>query len=257
MPDFSSRPMLSSLTRNQKPIPVLVYHQIEEAPARGQPFRSLYVSPAAFARQMRLLDWLGYKGLSMSELQPYLLGEQSGKVVGITFDDGYVNNLTHAMPVLMRHKFSSTCYAVSGLAGKTNLWDKHLGIAQTPLMNDSEMRQWVAGGQEVGSHTRTHLDLTASSDDECSGEIAEGKADLEQMVNRRVTHFCYPYGRYEPRHVAMGRALGFKTATTTQRSRTHRGTEMLEIPRVPILRSTSLALFWLKIATAYEDRHKQ
>jgi peptidoglycan/xylan/chitin deacetylase (PgdA/CDA1 family) len=257
MPDFSCQPMLPAPTRNQKPIPVLVYHQIEEAPPRGQPFRSLYVSPAAFARQMRLLSWLGYTGLSMSELRPYLLGERSGKVVGITFDDGYVNNLTHAMPVLKRHGFSSTCYAVSGLAGKTNLWDKALGIAQTQLMTDAEMRQWVAGGQEVGSHTRTHLDLTASSDDDCGGEIAEGKIELERMVNRRVSHFCYPYGRYEPRHVAMALALGFETATTTQRSRTQAGTGMLEIPRVPVLRSTSLALFWLKIATAYEDRHKR
>lgn len=257
MPDLSSQPMARVLTRNRKPIPVLVYHQIEEAPPSGQPFRSLYVSPAAFARQMRLLSWLGCTGLSMSELQPYLLGERTGKVVGITFDDGYVNNLNYALPVLKQHKFSSTCYAVSGLAGKTNLWDKALGIAQTPLMNDSQMRQWVAGGQEVGSHTQTHLDLTASSDEESCAEIADGKTELERMINRRVRHFCYPYGRYDPRHVAMALTQGFDTATTTQRSRTHAGTGMLEIPRVPILRSTSLALFWVKIATAYEDRHKR
>jgi peptidoglycan/xylan/chitin deacetylase (PgdA/CDA1 family) len=249
--------MLTTLTGNQKPIPVLVYHQIAAAPSKGRPFRSLYVAPEAFARQMRLLSWLGYTGLSMSDLQPYLLGERMGKVVGITFDDGYVNNLTHALPALQRHKFSSTCYAVSGLAGKTNVWDKDLGIAQTPLMNDAEMRQWVAAGQEIGSHTRTHLDLTAGSDEDCGSEIAKGKTDLEQMVNRSVTHFCYPYGRYQPRHIAMTRTHGFETATTTQRSRTHAGIDMLEIPRVPVLRSTSLALFWVKIATAYEDRHKR
>ena len=254
---FQPNTMLRTLTANHEPIPVLVYHQIAAAPLRDQPFRSLYVAPEAFARQMRLLSWLGYTGLSMSELQPYLLGERRGKVVGITFDDGYLNNLTHALPVLKRYKFSSTCYAVSGLAGKTNIWDKELGIAQTPLMNNAEMRLWVAGGQEMGSHTRTHLDLTASSDEACGSEIELGKTDLERMANRPVTHFCYPYGRYEPRHVAMTRAHGFETATTTQRSRTHSGTDMLEIPRVPVLRSTSLALFWVKIGTAYEDRHKQ
>jgi peptidoglycan/xylan/chitin deacetylase (PgdA/CDA1 family) len=86
-------------TLNRQPIPILVYHQIAGAPPKGSPFRGLYVAPAAFARQMAWLKLLGYKGLSMGALQPYLRGELSGKVVGITFDDGYRNNLTHALPV--------------------------------------------------------------------------------------------------------------------------------------------------------------
>ena len=86
----------ANVTLNAKPIPILVYHQIAEAPKKGAPFRGLYVSPTAFARQMALLKLLGYQGLSMTDLQPYLRGEKSGKVVGITFDDGYLNNLTLA-----------------------------------------------------------------------------------------------------------------------------------------------------------------
>lgn len=245
------------LTQNPQPIPILVYHQIDEAPPKGRPFRSLYVSPAAFARQMTWLKWLGYTGLSMSGLQPYLSGERTGKVVGITFDDGYLNNLIHALPVLVRHGFSSTCYAVSGLAGKTNLWDQGAGIAQTPLMNEAQMRQWLAGGQEIGSHTRNHVNLMETADESCVQEIAGGKLDLETALGSSVSHFCYPYGRYESRHAAMAGAQGFVTATTTQRSRCHAGVGMLEIPRVPVLRSTSLPMFWLKVATAYEDRRKK
>ncbi|MDB5964477.1 MAG: polysaccharide deacetylase, partial [Polaromonas sp.] len=191
---------------------------------------------------------------SMTGLQPYLLGEKPGKVVGITFDDGYLNNLIHALPVLKRHGFSSTCYAVSGLAGKTNVWDKDLGIAQTPLMNQTQMRQWVAGGQEIGTHTRSHVNLQELDDTRCQSEIGQGKTDLERMIVRPVTQFCYPYGRYDPRHIEMLRAEGFATATTTRRSRCRTGSDLLEIPRVPVLRSTSLPLFWLKIATTYEDR---
>ena len=249
--------MTSLLTRNRHPIPVLVYHQIDAAPPKGRPFRSLYVAPAAFSRQMRLLSCLGYKGLSMTDLQPYLTGERSGKVVGITFDDGYLNNLTHALPVLKKYGFSSTCYAVSGLAGKTNLWDAGIGIAQTALMDAAQMRQWVAGGQEIGSHTRNHINLLESDDADCCTEIDVGKIDLERMLGEPVRQFCYPYGRYEPKHIDMVRAQGFSTATTTQRSRCHTGMNVLEIPRVPVLRATSLPMFWLKIATAYEDRRRK
>ena len=249
--------MSSRFTSNTRPIPILVYHQIAAAPPKNRPFRSLYVAPSAFARQMALLKRLGYTGLSMGALQPYLLGEKQGKVVGITFDDGYLNNLLHALPTLSKQGFSSTCYAVSGLLGKTNVWDEGVGIAQTPLMDAPQIRQWVQAGQEVGSHTCQHIDLTAADEAECRVEMTLGKTGLETAARCSVEHFCYPYGRYERRHMVVADELGFATATTTQRSRCNGQTDMLQLPRVPVLRSTSLPVFWLKIATSYEDRRKK
>lgn len=244
-------------TANHRPIPILVYHQIAQAPAKGSPFRSLYVTPDAFARQMACLKMLGFTGLSMTGLQPYLSGDQDGKVIGITFDDGYRNNLTHALPTLRKQGFTSTCYAVSGLLGKTNLWDESLGIAQTPLMNQAEIRQWVLAGQEIGSHTHLHVNLLAADDAVCHIEMTRGKNELESVIGQPVNHFCYPYGHYEAKHVTMARQLGFVSATTTERSRCHAGSDWLQLPRVPVLRSTSLPVFWLKIATGYEDRRKK
>ena len=240
----------------QRPIPILVYHQISEAPPKGAPFRSLYVSPSSFSRQMAMLRLLGYQGLSMSALLPYLRGEKTGKVVGITFDDGYRNNLTHALPVLQRHGFSSTCYAVSGLLGKTNEWDQGIGIAQVPLMTADELRLWVAGGQEVGSHTQSHVRLLQSDDPTALAEMTGDRAALEGLLATPVRHFCYPFGEYASQHLAMARQAGFQTVTTTQRGRSSAKNDLMELPRVPVVRSTSLPVFWLKIATAYEDRDR-
>ena len=69
-----------------------------------------------------------------------------------------------------------------------------------------------------------------------------------------VTHFCYPYGEFRAEHPAMTENAGFATATTTRRGRVARGTDILRLPRVPVLRTTSLVTFWLKLATTYEDR---
>ena len=247
-------PMLH--TANLLPIPILMYHQIEVAPPKGAAFRSLYVSPGAFARQMLFLSLLGYRGLSMSDLMPYLTGERSGKVFGITFDDGYLNNLTNALPVLNRHGFSSTCYAVSQKLGKTNEWDREVGINQTALMNTPQLRQWLAGGQEVGAHTRHHVRLTHVDDSISREEIALCKQDLEGITDTSVRHFCYPYGDYTDVHVAMARAAGFESATTTQRGQCHAGIDVMQLPRVPVVRSTSLPLLWFKVATHYEDRSR-
>ena len=248
--------MTRLLTQNSRPVPILVYHQIDQAPEKGRPFRSLYVSKSAFSRQMTLLKALGYTGLSMGALTPYLRGEKTGKVVGITFDDGYLNNLTNALPVLERVGFSSTCYVVSGLLGQTNVWDEKIGVAQTPLMNDAQLQQWVAGGQELASHTHCHINLLTATDDESASDIRQGKVALEIITRQTVEHFCYPYGQFEAVHVGMVADAGFVTATTTQRSRCLPGMDLMQLPRVPVVRSTSLPVFWLKIATAYEDHHR-
>lgn len=240
----------------RSPIPILTYHQVEAPPARGTPYRSLVVSPGAFARQMGLLRLMGYRGLSMSALLPYLKGEAVGKVVGITLDDGYVNNLEHALPALQRHGFSATCYIVSGQLGGTNAWDAAKGVPAKPLMDAAQLRAWVAGGQEIGAHTRDHVDLTAVDNATAKQQIAGCRQDLEPVVGQPVLQFCYPYGFHGPRHAAMVREAGYLAATTTARSRVHATDDLMALPRVPVHQATTLPVFWTKIATAYEDRRR-
>jgi peptidoglycan/xylan/chitin deacetylase (PgdA/CDA1 family) len=243
-----------NVTANKFPIPILVYHQIANAPKKGAPFRGLYVSEVAFMRQMSLLKMLGYTGMSMTDLQPYLRGEKIGKVVGITFDDGYLNNLTHALPALQKHGFTSTCYVVDGLLGQTNVWDESIGIAQTPLMTDKQLLQWQAGGQEVAAHTQDHLDLLAITEVAAWKQIAKSKTTLQTLLGKPVNHFCYPYGKFDERHSTMVKQASYETATTTVRGRVHTATNLLTLPRVSVVRSTTLSVFWLKVATAYEDK---
>jgi peptidoglycan/xylan/chitin deacetylase (PgdA/CDA1 family) len=237
-------------------IPILMYHQIDTRPARGAMMRGLVVSPPSFNRQMALLKALGYQGLSMSALMPYLRGEKQGKVCGITFDDGYLNNLEYALPTLQRYGFSATCYLVSGHLGGTNSWDHAKGIAPKPLMQASYAREWVASGQEVGAHTRTHADLTQLTEAQSLYEIAVCKHELEDATGAAVTQFCYPYGHYTASHVAQVQEAGYAGATTTARARATVRDALWELPRVPVMGSVWLPQFWRKVATAYEDKRR-
>ena len=239
-----------------QPIPILTYHQIAQAPKRGSPMRSLYVSPSAFALQMQVLSLLGYQGMSMTNLIPYLKGERHGKVVGITFDDGYLNNLDNASGILKKFNFSSTCYVVSGLLGKTNSWDHALGIASAPLMDRFQLQQWIDSGQEIGSHTQHHVDLTTSNSANGQSEIFDSRITLSQLLNTNIQQFCYPYGRYAPEHVDMVKAAGYLAATTTARGKVHNADNLFELRRIPVVRSTSLPQFLFKILSPYEDRYR-
>jgi peptidoglycan/xylan/chitin deacetylase (PgdA/CDA1 family) len=238
----------------RNPIPILMYHQIDKPPVKGTPMRGLTVSPASFRRQMALLSALGYHGLSMRDLEPYLDGRRQGKVFGITFDDGYRNNLQHALPVLQRHSFTATCYGLSGLSGGCNQWDAEIGVPQKPLMNDDDWRQWLAAGMDIGSHTRYHLDLTTQDDATAKVEIQESKNEFEQRLGAEIRHFCYPYGRFNERHQQMVREAGYVTATTTRRGRAAANDDRFALRRVLVAKSTDPLRFWIKIATAYEDR---
>ena len=234
-------------------IPILMYHQIDKPPKRGTALRGLIVAPSSFAWQMRLLRWMGYRGLSMRDLEPYLQGTKQGKVVGITFDDGYQNNLDNALPILLKNGFTATCYAVSSMIGGTNLWDKGK-IAEKPLMTLENWRTWRDAGMDIGSHTRTHADLTKLSIEEVQDEIAGSKRELEEMIGCEVHHFCYPYGLFNLQHSAAIKEAGFITATTTRRGRTSSGDDFYSLVRVLIARSTNPVQFLLKMTSGYEDR---
>lgn len=239
-----------------RPIPILTYHQITQAPERAAPMRSLYVSPSAFALQMQTLSLLGYQGLSMTALMPYLQGKKTGKVVGITFDDGYRNNLENAAGVLKRLNFSSTCYVVSELLGKNNEWDRTLGIASASLMDLDQLKQWIASGQEVGSHTQHHVDLTTTDSQTSHSEILNSRISLSQQLNTDIQQFCYPYGRYASEHVGIVKSSGYVAATTTARGKVHADDNAFELRRIPVVRSTSLPQFLFKVLSSYEDRYR-
>lgn len=237
-------------------IPILMYHQIDATPARGTPLRGLTVTPGSFARQMALLRLLGYRGVSMNDLEPYLRGEKSGKVVGITFDDGYRNNLEHALPVLQKNGFTATCYAVSAPHQGRNAWDEGIGMPQKPLFTPDDMRAWVAAGMELGAHTRHHADLTAVDEATAEDEIVGCKRELEATIGQAVRHFCYPYGRYTPQIRDRVQAAGYVSATTVQRSRARTSDHPFELPRVMIARTNHLLLFVMKVLYGYEDARR-
>jgi len=234
-------------------IPILMYHSIESMP-RTTIMRSLHVPPKKFKFQMWMLKILGYKGLSLSQLKPYLDGKKHGKVVGITFDDGYQNNLINAAPVLNKYNFTATCYIVSDSIGISNEWDLDNKITQRPLMSESEIKKWISLGMDIGAHTKTHADLTVISNQKAQEEIVDCKIELETKFKVLVNDFCYPFGRFNETISSITREAGYHSATSMIRGRANEQSSRFMLPRIPINHRTLPHLFLAKILTNYEDK---
>ncbi|KWR91143.1 polysaccharide deacetylase family protein [Cupriavidus sp. IDO] len=237
-------------------IPILTYHQIDIVPPHGTPLRGLTVSPAQFRQQIAWMRRLGYRGLSMRELMPYIRGKATGKVFGITFDDGFRNVHRYALPVLAEFGFSATNYFVSGQIGGSNVWDASHGVLPAPLMNGEEVREWARLGNEVGAHTVDHVHLPALPPAEARRQIEASKAALEDLVAMPVTAFCYPYGEQQSAHREMVREAGYDNATLTQRGLARADDNAFGLPRVNVHCGTNLLRFLQKCLTRHEDKRR-
>jgi peptidoglycan/xylan/chitin deacetylase (PgdA/CDA1 family) len=234
-------------------IAILSYHQTRQPPRRGVPYRALVMPPWRFALQMRSLRMLGWRGLAMRDLEPYLRGERHGKVFGITLDDGYLNNLQYAMPILRDLGFTATSYIVSSQIGGSNVWDRDKNVPPVPLMDLADMQAWMDGGMEIGAHTRSHANLCDCDEAAAREEIFSSKTDLEQRLGVEIRSFCYPYGEHRPEHAEMVRQAGFATATTIVSSRARPEDDMMLLPRISVHLRDSLPSFIAQVTTDYED----
>lgn len=195
---------------------VLMYHSVDTG---DDPYR-ITVSPARFEKQMEWLARRGLRGTSMRELLDAADRGCAGRLVGITFDDGYADFATHALPVLARHGFTATVFMVAGKLGGSNDWDEQGPTKQ--LMSADQVRTAARMGIEIGSHGVAHIRLSEADADVLREEIVESRERLEAVVGAPVRGFCYPYGDV-PDAVHIPRDAGYDYAVATRTSaRRHR-----------------------------------
>jgi len=227
------------------PVPILLYHHIGKAPPYWMPSRSNYVSARSFARQMHLLKYLGFQGLSLKEAIPYIRGQKHGRVAAITFDDGMMSVYERAMPVLDKLGFTATNFFVINHIGNQNEWDAP-GAQRAPCMGLREIFNWVAHGHESGGHTLNHVHLTQVDEDEARKQIALSKQNLENILGQSVVSFAYPYGNENGQIRDLVSEAGYHFAVTTRRGRARQDDSLHGLPRYSIRRNDSSMQFLLK-----------
>ncbi|HPI61885.1 polysaccharide deacetylase family protein, partial [Zoogloea sp.] len=213
-------------------VQILMYHRVGHFPGRVKAHGALYCHLPRFRAQMKMFRVLGYSVISLDDAAAGLRGEIAlpPRPLVLTFDDAYVDFLANAAPVLKAHGYPATVYAVSGLIGTTSSWDAGVGPEPAPLMNAAQLREVQDMGFTIGSHSKSHLRL-AQQDDACiAAETRDSKTALEDLLGRRVDHFCYPYGSHDLRAVQAAAAAGYVTGTTCVRAAATPAEDLLALP---------------------------
>jgi peptidoglycan/xylan/chitin deacetylase (PgdA/CDA1 family) len=188
-----------------------MYHGVERV--ADDPF-GLFVPPAVLAAQLRTLAGLGLRGVSLGELAEATARGEAAGLVGLTFDDGYRNVLTEALPVLLDCGVTATVFVVSSLLGGENVWDPP---PRHRLLDAGEVAQLAAAGMEIGSHSRTHARLTTLDATRLHDEVAGSRAALADVTGELPRTFCYPYGAADAATVHAVRLAGYTAGCAVHR----------------------------------------
>lgn len=182
---------------------VLLYHKIDPRWEVG----ITRTTPQGFYRQMKALKDLGYRLLPLKEL---LKNPPDEKNVGLVFDDAYESVYLHALPVLRELGFGATLFVPVRFVGKKNEWEAQLFWRSFKHMNWSQLQDWTRDGNEVGSHSASHIQLSLLPQTEWPREIKESKRLLEEKLESAVTWFSPPFGWWNRELAEMLKEVGYR-----------------------------------------------
>jgi peptidoglycan/xylan/chitin deacetylase (PgdA/CDA1 family) len=165
--------------------------------------------------------------------------------IALTFDDGYGSVYRHAFPILRQHGLPATVFLVAGTFEGAQV---ELPEGK-PTMTGDQVLEMQDAGVRFESHGRSHLVLTALSDDECMADLRSSRESLEALLGRPVTMLAYPGGFHDARIRRIAGQAGYSHAFGTSRGRDPAGP--LAVPRIGVYPRDRAAALRIKTSPWY------
>ena len=203
---------------------VLAYHGVE--PAQSSP---LSVSVENFEDQVAYLSQ-HYDIIDFATFAKWRRGDHASpkpKVL-LTFDDGFKNNLTFAVPILRKYRAPATFFIIGSKLDGSD--ERYMSVADISGLLQSDLFR-------VGSHSLNHLSMAQIPDDAKDREIGASKPLLEDKLDIDVDCFCYPFGTFndfDQRSVDVLRKHGYAIACTSVNGINFRGTDPFRLRRTKV-----------------------
>lgn len=183
--------------------PILLYHAVGE-PVEIEWPPSLILSASLFEEHLKYLAQEGYRVVSVAQLADILRSNGNlEKVVAMSFDDGYKNNHSDALPLLKKYNAKASFYIV----------DRDIG--KSIYMNRAQLLDLAGIGMELGSHTINHAPLALIDPKYLPWEVGTAKKRLEEkLIDYKVKGMAYPNGGYNEKVIAALKEYDYEYGLT-------------------------------------------
>ena len=217
-------------------VPILMYHHVDKA---AEKFGNT-VSPETFERQMEFLKVHRYQVISLHELVEKIRSGETlpAKAVAITFDDGNLDNMENAFPVLKRMGFPATVFMITS------------NIDQEGSLSEEDLKILDGSGITIGSHTDHHAFLPERDSSFVMTELTESKKKLEKVLGHPVDLLSYPAGGVTSEVRSLVQKAGYVGAVTTNYGRERKDPYALHRIKISEAKG-SLWNFWAKLSGIY------
>ena len=173
-------------------LPILTYHRVCDQVAPQDPY-CLCTSVAGLERTLRYFRDHRYQVVPLARAFEIAHDGIRGRFACLTFDDGYEDFYTHAMPLLKKYACPATVLLVTDYLGDFNRWENDTRLPVVPLLSREGVLSLAREGIGFGAHGATHRRLTSLPIDERRREIYGSRETLEALLDREVQFFAYPY----------------------------------------------------------------
>ncbi len=190
---------------------ILGLHRVGFPPPNAK-IRGLFISPQLLTFQLSMIRKMGYRFLTLEKA----LSNPKGKNAVITFDDGYADNLTHALPVLREFDAPATIFVITKNIGQKNVvWREAGENLPADIIDWRSLEKLQQHGWEIGSHAHRHIHLARYNEADQESVIWQSIVEIKKNLGVRPVSFAYPYGSYNESTKKVLKRLSIKYAVTT------------------------------------------
>lgn len=220
---------LSVVVSAETTIPILMYHNINPS---YSPDRALVeMTQDEFKDQMTALLQNDYTPITLYDYMDWNQGKKElpEKPVIITFDDGYLNNYTHAFPIIKELKIPITIFVITGRMGMSD------GVVYPHFTWEQAKEMENSGLVHIESHTHLHSDFNFTDYNSMILELRTSKYLFKKYMNKDVKFLAYPYGHFNDEVKIQAEKAGYMACVKIDNNEVmsnHKGDDVYSLKRL-------------------------